>query len=224
MKAINNKLSGFSLVELLVVVTIVAVLSISSLVGFGYLGDTLKAREVTGFLADLIKQEELKVLRGDFDKAVVHFLPDFVVIDEQPDEYEFELELGGSCGIDGYYLIVSSSGNLTLKDENEEIMELETVAAGTYCIEPIDSPELEWVYYLSSRDSSSNTIRFIHFNLRRESISNPVSIVVGTDSRVEISSPYGKKRFYDAAGGLVKTLDLTVRDEDLNAEETLTFR
>lgn len=219
------KTSGFSLVELLVVVSIVAVMSISSVVGFGYLGDILKAREVTSFLNDLVKQEELKVLRGDFDKAVIHFLPNFVAIEEGDDQSNpLLLKIGSSC-IDGYN-IDYQDGNLTQKNGEGEVIRVSSVSAASECIDFVNSEDVEWNYQLSNGDLSSNVVRFIHFNLSREDADrNPISIITGANSRMEILAPYGKKYiYYYNSDTLVESLLLTVEDSDQNSSDSLTFQ
>ena len=223
MKIQNSKLVGFSLVELLVVIAIIAVLSISSIVGFGYLGDILKAREVTSLLGDTVKQGELKVLRGDIEKSVIKFLPDYLVIEEQFEGASLDLNLGNDTGCTDGHNINYSDGNLTQKDGEGVVMQVRSVTSGSECVEFKNSEEIEWNYQLTDGDQFSNTIRFVHFNLQRENLSNPISIVEGVGSRIEVEAPYGKKRIYDDTG-LVDSVDIIVEDESQNSSDTLTFR
>ncbi len=205
------------------VVAIVAVMSVSSVVGFGYLGDILKAREVTSFLTDLVKQEELKVLRGDFDKAVIHFLPGFVVIEEGNDvSNPLLLSLGSSC-TDGHS-IDYEAGNLTQKNGEGKIIEVRSVGVASECIEFNTAEDIEWNYELVSDDVISNRIRFIHFNLSRESATaNPILINNTNSPRMEILAPYGKKYIY-SSDVLTESLTLTVQDFDGNSSDTLILK
>lgn len=215
---------GFSLVELLVVISIVAILSVSSIVGFGYLGDILKAREVTSLLSDAIKQEELKVLRGDFGKSIIHFLPDYVVIEEQPEGADLNLSLGDDSGCaDGHNINFTDSGNLIQKDKDGMVMQIKSVEPPFECIEFKEAEEIEWSYQLIREKKFSNVIRFIHFNLQRENLLNPISITGGADSKIEIMAPYGKRKIYDAGDQLVNLLDIIVEDESKNTSDTLTL-
>lgn len=200
----NAKLSGFSLVELLVVISIVAILSISSVVGFGQLGDMLKTRQATGLLADIIKQEELKVLRGDFEKVIVHFLENYVVIEAYAEDEPYELTTGASCIGGNYNLNLPMSGNLTQKDGDGAIIKIETITTppDIKCIGFYDSEETEWDYQFTGDDGTSNVVRFIHFNIQRDSQAEPLSIRMHAGSRVEILAPYGKKKVYDEQGNL----------------------
>lgn len=241
MKNEKLKCSGFSLVELLVVVAVVAVLSVSSVVGFGYLGDILKAREVTGFISDNIRQEELKVLRGDFEKVVIHFLPDYLVIEEWPED--IDLGLAFDPCVDGYqldYIDFDGSANLTKRDEDGAVLAIENVTEVDIgeCIQFDESEDIEWNYQLTKGNDYSPIIRFIHFNLHRESREqNPISITndkidssdyetvldSGGSSQIEIIAPYSKKYIYynDAVTAIVR---ITAKDENENSEATLTLQ
>ena len=231
----NGTTKGFSLVELLVVVSIIAVLSISSIVGFGYLGDTLRAREVTGLLSDLIKQEELKVLRGDFETVTINFLTEYVVIEEQERGASMELVLGSDCGDGSYEISWTNGGNLIQKDGEGAVMKIKSVIAGSECVEFKNSEEIEWNYQLTNGDDFSNIVRFTHFNLQRDKPDNPISITSavdlvlginptsGGDSRIEITAPYGKKRIYYSDES-VESVDITAEDENGNSQDILTIQ
>ena len=237
LRRMDETTKGFSLVELLVVVSIIAVLSVSSIVGFGHLGDTLRAREVTGLLSDLIKQEGLKVLRGDFETVTINFLADYVVIEEQEEGASMKLALGLACEDGGYKISWVNSGNLIQKDEDGAIIRIKSVLPEDppECIDFKGAEEIEWNYQLTDGDRFSNIVRFAHFNLQRENLDNPIFITSavdpaleiipssGEDSRIEITAPYGKKRiYYDDKP--VESVDITAEDENGNSRDTLTIR
>lgn len=210
------------MVELLVVVSIIAILSVSAVVGFGYLGDILKAREVTGFLGDVVKQEELKVLRGDFESTTVHFLDNYLVIESYAEDASLELTLGDSVDCaDGHNINIPIGGNLTQKDDEGTVMQIKTVLPGTAeCIQFADSKQLEWNYELSSGDQQSNLLRFVHFNLKRENLNNPIAVITEVGARVEIVAPYGKKNVYNKSGSLTDSVEITVEDAGGNSQDT----
>lgn len=210
-----------------------AIMSVSSVVGFGYLGDILRVRGVTGLIADTVRQEELKVLRGDFESATVHFLTDYMVIEEFAEDAELQLTLNknGPCvPVGNYEILISDSGNLTKKDGDGAILKIESVTPPSKCIIFKNSKDTEWQYQLTSGNEFSNVIRFIHFNIQREDLknseelSNPVYISSGNDSKVVISAPYAKKNIYDDNSKSVGWVELTVKDSNDNSQETLTVR
>jgi prepilin-type N-terminal cleavage/methylation domain-containing protein len=227
LKIQNSKLSGFSLVELLVVVAIVAVMAVSTIVGFGYLEDILRAREITGLMSDVIKQEELKVLRGDFKNVTIHFLQDYMVIEETPREASFELTLDKTlCGTENedYKIQFTQSGNLTKKDGDGAIIKIESATPPSKCIEFKDSEDIEWNYQLTDGNKFSNVIRFVHFNIQRESLGNPIFISEGAGSQIQIKAPYAKKDIYDDTGNLVGWTEITAKDENDSSQDTLIIR
>lgn len=222
------KRNGFTLVELMVVIAIISIMSVASVLGFGYLGDTLKTREVVGMLGDLIKQEELKILRGDFNKATIHFLKNYVVIEEVEEGYKPELlKLESFCDTGknyeiGYYPV--ASGVLTQKDGDGKIIDIRRVESGKECINFTGSTDNEWDYNLNESEDFSELLRFIHFNIQREDLNNPISITDGSGSKIELSAPYGKKTIYDGSGAPQTKISLTVTDQNGKSEEILNLQ
>lgn len=222
---------GFSLVELIVVITIIAVLSISSVVGFGLLGDVLRVREVTGMLEDIVKQEELKVLRGDFIKSTINFYPNYVVIKEELEDSELILKLRkvdgsecSSCPDCEYKLKFEQKSALAKKDEEEEMLQIKSVEdTDVECVDFKNSDEIEWSYQLIGSDEVSDIIRFVHLNIQRDNLDNPISIISGEGSKFEIQAPYGKKYAYDSNNTLINEITLTVEDTNEN-QDTITLK
>jgi prepilin-type N-terminal cleavage/methylation domain-containing protein len=221
---------GFSLVELLVVVGIIAILSVTSIAGFGYLKDTLKTRAVTGLLGDMIKQEELKILRGDFNKSTIYFLADYVVIDEEPADKTLKLSFRQTDSCILFDMNDSTpAANLIKKNEEGVNMETKSVAKGSSeCVSFKDSEDLEWNYQLNESEQFSNTVRFIHFNIQRDDLNNPVSITEGAGSKIEVMAPYGKKLIYKNDGTLINNptdkVNITVKDKNENSSDTITLQ
>lgn len=207
-------------------------LSVSSVVGFTQLGEILRIREVKGLMQDVIKQEELKVLRGDFEKVVIHYYEDYLVVEEYLENADLDLDIA-SCvlpfDVNNYQLVFDSDqdSNLTKLDHEGEILEIKSVSAGsTECInfnDPNQNPsDIEWAFQLTSGSDESNVIRFIHFNLKRD-LQKFMSIdPADAGAKVEISAPYGKKRVFDSSGTLFDDSDsplvIQVIDESGNSE------
>jgi len=220
-----NQSSGFSLVELLVVVSIVSILSVSSVIGFGYLGDTLKAKEAAGFISDIMKQEELKVLRGDFSKAVVHILADYLVIEEWQADAIDVLALGSNdCDSNNYKILYKASGNLTQKDQDGNVIQVKPVTSSSNECIIFKSPtnkDLEWNYQLVSGEQSSAVLRFVHFNLQRDDMGGGLTIRSSAGSRVEIFAPYGRKRYFRPDGTSASSLPIVVGNVEKDLFEVI---
>jgi prepilin-type N-terminal cleavage/methylation domain-containing protein len=229
---------GFSLVELLVVVGIIVILSASSIAGFGYLGNILKTREVTGLLGDMIQQEELKILRGEFNKSTMYFLADYIVVDEEPADATLKLSFAQDNSCAEKYKIAfdlnesTLTANLIKKDEEGVVVETKSVAKnGSQCIEFKNSEGVEWDYQLIDSEKFSNTVRFAHFNIQRGNLNDPVSITDGAGSKIEITAPYGKKLVYDSDGILMDDpsdpgyhVKLKIEDKNGKSSDTLTLQ
>ncbi len=225
-KILNLKFKpkGFTLVELIVSVAIIAVFSVSSVVGFAYLEDVLKAREVTGLIADTLSQEELKVLRGDFKEAVVHFLPDYLVIEEKPEDASLSLDFNQTSCNGDYQIEFTEGDNLIQRDGDGAILRIENASSTSRCIYFNEAEGTERRYQLTSDDDFSDIIRFVHFNLQREDLTNPIRLTSGAGAIVHISAPYGKKTLYDADGDAADLLEITAETEDGRSTDTLTIR
>ena len=224
---------GFTMVELLVVVGIIAVMSVSAVVGFGYIGDILRARETTGFLADIIKQEELKILRQDFEKSEISFLKDYVAIDEWKSDYDLNLYLkkNENCP-EGYSFEYGNDGNLIKKNSNGNIIDIKRVKKDAVdCVEFKNSEETEWICQITENSKYSNVLRLTHFNIRRDNLSNPIYISEGEGSKIKIMSPYGKKLVYSSDGVLMDdpskdgySVRITVTDENGKSSDSLSLQ
>ncbi|MFH1012167.1 MAG: prepilin-type N-terminal cleavage/methylation domain-containing protein [Candidatus Peregrinibacteria bacterium] len=186
--------TGFSLIELTVVVAILAVMAGSVLVGFNSFGGTINARETVGRIGDIIRESEMAILQGDYQKISIHFFEDYLVLEEAPAEAELPLSLGNTCVLDlrnGHDL--NGSGTLYKKDEEDRLLEIVTLALfPPLCANFEGAEESEWRYQLISGDQPSPVLRFFHFNLGTD-----YKLRLGEDAyRLEIEAPYNKKQLY----------------------------
>lgn len=225
---------GFSLVELLVIVSIISILSITSVAGFGRLKEILQLKEATHFLSDLIKQEELKVLRGDYDRAVIHFFKDYVVIEEYPADLAFDLFLYDQCP-HGYGVKLGNEDGTTLiqKSPHGVVQTRNLQKNKPDCTTDFKkSPFTELSYQLVKGQEVSNVIRFMHFNLNRnpqdetqkDSIPSPVEISWGAKSRIEMVAPYGNKTIFNHENTIRESSIIHLIDKTTQTTETLTLQ
>ena len=192
MKKIFETSPAFSLVELIVVISIIAVLSVGAYVGFRGTGDTLLAREAAGIVQDTVKITEMEILKDDYEKSTIYFLEDYLVIISEPEGKSLELTLDNSC-TDGHNISFSSDGNLTKKDSNGNLIESKSVSSGeSECVAFKNSEQIGWNYQLSSAGEVSDVIRFLHFNVDREKETN-IKITSNEGKYMSIEAPYSKK-------------------------------
>jgi len=195
--------------ELLVVVSIIAIVSVAGIVGFRGLSDSLITKEAKGLIEDTVKQAEQEVLRDDYKTSKINFLEDFLVIESAPNDKTLTLSLGAVC-TNGRNIVFESSGTLTRKDGDGNVLSAKSVTASTSeCADFKDSKESEWVYQIASGDEVSDVIRFIHFNVDRERVSG-ITLDGDTSKTLTIEAPYAKKTISGGSG----SIDLIVTGND----------
>lgn len=219
-----KKSQAFSLVELLVTISIIAVMAVSTTVGFRYLGDTLRTKQAAGVITDTIKRLELELLQNEYEKSRIYFATDYLVVVSEVEGSTLvltwnQVDTDNNCPEIG----IGSDGNLTKSNEDSEIIAVSTVSAETeVCQDFNGSSDREWNYQIMSGSEESDIIRLIHFNVNRE---NPSGITIDSNTvTLEISAPYAKKRFYDENGDLISSLSINILSSDEERTEELTIR
>jgi len=205
---------GFSLIELIIVVGIIAIMSVGAVVGFRYMGDTLRTREASGVITDTIKKAELEILKEDYKKSTISFSSNYLVIVSEPEDKSLNLSVTDCSG--GHKLDYGSDGNLIKSDGEGALLEAKTITSGTNdCITDFtDSDEIEWQYQIRSSGEVSNIVRFVHFNINRTDPSE-IAITSGTGETVIVEAPYAKKTFSTTP------ITLTVSGEDSSEDLTI---
>jgi len=188
---------GFSLVELIVVVAIISIMSVSTVVGFRYMGEGLRKQETKGIISDLIKRTELEILKGDYEKSTIHFLEEFFVIDGEVYDQDQALAITTTC-TNGHSIQSNMAGTLYKKGVDGNLLEAGSILADTdRCIEFNNSDEREWQFQVVTDSDHSNILRFVHFNVNRDSSADPVLIknakIISPFDKLIIEAPYAKK-------------------------------
>ena len=218
--------AGFSLVELMIVISIIAIISVAGVVGFRGSSDTLVVKQVKGIIEDTVKIVELEIQGEEYEKSTIHFLPNYLVIVSEPEDTTLSLSLGdtSSCS-NGNNIEIGDNGSLIKRDSESSPIETVNVTDGdSVCIDFMNSMETEIRYQVASGGEKSPIVRFIHFDVKREKPSGVYlqgdSASAGDDinSTIQISAPYAKKSIATSDN----QIDLIVKLED--AVETLTIK
>lgn len=196
---------GFSLLEIIIVIAIIAIMSTTAVVSFGSFDQTLKVKETGEVIQDTVKRLELEVSRGQYFKNRLVFEKDFLAVESQEENAILPLNylgLGeGSCNADEIALEIGEGEApvyLRKIEENGNDLEIKVEKFNkTTCIKDfMMAKEREWGYQLFTENQKSNIIRLIHFNLNRSNLMDPIRIESGTEYTLELKSPYGKKQIY----------------------------
>jgi len=176
-------IKGFSLVEMIIVVAIIAVMSSSATIGWNHFNDEMAAGQTGKVIEDVIEHAALGLLT-DIEEVILHFRPDYLVLEETHENSNLVLELDNShCQPEEEGLVIKSSG--VLKKEAENVFSGSSFvgenihATNSYpeyvCLDFKDSLDNEWVYTLTDGRQTSS-VRFFHFNIKRDTPSGHTAI------------------------------------------------
>jgi prepilin-type N-terminal cleavage/methylation domain-containing protein len=226
-------MKGFSLVEIMVVVAIMAIMASGVVIGFGSFEKTVRVRETAGVITDTIKNLELEMVRRDYVKQTVHFKKNYLVSEAEPENKALSLTYVGaspSCAADEERLTAENSTGLSpiylaQRDALGNNLKIDVIPASTnksVCVKFLNSKETEWDYQLFKGSDVSQTVRFIHFNIRRgEDVSQLATITSGNNYKLQISAPYADKEFYNGVTLEAGEVKLTVENSDGQKEDII---
>lgn len=226
-------MKGFSLVEIMVVVAIIAIMASSVVIGFGSFERTVRVRETAGVITDTLKKLELDMIRRDYARQTIHFEKDYLVSEAEAENQAsfFSLDRSGNPCPDGEELeATNTSGSpiyLAQRDAEGNNLEISIIPISAtpkeVCVKFMDSEEAEWNYQLFKGSEVSQTIRFIHFNIRRDDDSSTRAVITDNNYTLQITAPYAAKEFYDNGILTDGPVLLTVKNND-DQHETVTLQ
>ncbi len=204
----------------MVVISIMAIMSVTVVVSFNGLAEKIRVKETAGVIKDLIKQLELEVLNDDYQQNIIHFESDFLVVKSQAKGSNLTLNYEGmspdGCEVNAVGLSVSDvEGEVELhrNDDKGNPLEVTTLSEQElHCVEFQSSKKLEWAFQLKSESDTSNVIRLIHFNLNRYNLKHTVQIESGNEYELVIEAPYAKEHFLLDNEKFLDAVILTVTD------------
>lgn len=107
--------NGFTLVELMVTIAIISVVSITSVVGFNRLGETLRLKQSIAFIADSVTLAEQKVLRQEAESIEIIFGELEFNLDPEGHPNEFQMTTGANSKV----VIEAPYSKKTFYDESD---------------------------------------------------------------------------------------------------------
>ena len=211
---------GFSLVELMVAVAIIAVLASGAVIGIGGTADEMEVRESAKYIKDVVQKAELRALKEPVTMNI-RFLPGFLVIDEVYEGGDAGVDTSDVCTSPEEGFAVVSEGQLTqTTDLHGMAFAMEVYAdeenPQPFCFDFDNARDTEWIFEMTSEEEN-RVIRYIHFNLLRDNPGKFILDTAGDDLRLVIIGPQIKARYFkngesvsDLSFSLVKADDLSV--------------
>ncbi|MBI5411902.1 prepilin-type N-terminal cleavage/methylation domain-containing protein [Candidatus Peregrinibacteria bacterium] len=207
--------NGFSLVELLIAVAIIAIISVGSMASFSLVGDIVRVKQGAGLIQDIIHQMDGQALRGEYQKMTVHFLTNYLVIEYEPKGLESNLLKWDSNNI-----TATQGGNLYKSDSAGRQISINVVPAGS--VQNLDTnfrnaKEDGWQFQLKNGNQFSEIIALRHFNVNRDSQQTNLLSLDPNTVILTVEAPYAK---HSVSGGNT----LKMHDAKANKEETIEIK
>lgn len=216
---------GFTLIELMVVVAIMAIMAVGATVGFQSLFHYVTVQSAPGYLQTVISQLSTEVSDGDYKKSSVYFKHDYLLVNSIDFQTNAELvyeENGNNCSSGEVELTAKNAGIFYAKSiEGETLGSPSQVQSNDpICIDPLEYKQGEVIYELQTDTDSYNQIRLFPLDPKGN---NTGEIYIETNAyRLDILAPYSQKKRYSNNVLLDDgdTATLTIKSTEGEAEVT----
>lgn len=222
-----NSKKGFTLIEMMVVVAIIAILAGAASIGLKSFSATVSIKNAGSLLGDIIQEISTEAVLKDYEKTSIYFNSFHLLADSKMPSATMMLTwapvIVPSDGCRTGDIKLTSSADAQLFERNKEGNSLGTpitlTQGGSTCINPVKYQEREIVYQLQTDTAFSNKIRI--FPVNPDFTGTNVVVVVGNRYRLDILQPYGQKKLYNNNVLVEKgaTSQLTIENMNDNSEE-----
>ena len=200
--------------ELLVVITIIAVMSVSATVGFGSLQNTLSARETAAVMQAQLSKIELEALKNAFSEARIYVRPHYLAAHELWENSSLIIpDTPRTCSADGF--TANKDIRLTMIKEGRMAQSL-PVQRGDFCFDFENAPEDEWQLLIESGGQKEALV------LRRI-VPAQNAISLSANGFIRVRAPYAEKTYFDNSNKVVSSLTVTIQAGD-GGETTITLK
>ena len=228
MQKIKSK-KGFTLIELMVVVAIMAIMSVGASVGFQSFFQYVTVQNASGYLQTVISQLSTEVSDNDYKKSSVYFEGLYLLVDSKSAAadltlgWEKVLVASGDCKVGDVKLKSSDEAYFFVRDNEGELLDdfMQLSQNQEICIDPLEHKKQEIIYELQTPTDTSNQIRL--FPLDPEGNNSSGTFIEANDYRLDILWRYGQKKRYKAGNLLDDGTPATLTIKSTDGEAEVTF-
>ncbi|MFH1410398.1 MAG: prepilin-type N-terminal cleavage/methylation domain-containing protein [Patescibacteria group bacterium] len=224
-----RKTKGFTLIEMMVVVAIIAVMTSAVTIGFHSFFSTINVQNVPGYISDILHELSQEAILREYKKSSVYFENSYLLADSRNADADFTLDWEkvsvtiGDCEAGNLRLKSSDDDQLLKRDANGELLDkpVQLLKDEEICIDPLEYKEREFVYSLESAHGFSNEIRIFPLNLNLRGSDD--IYLENNDYRLDILQPYGQKKRYLNGIPLDDNTAATITVKSTDGEAETTF-
>ncbi|MBU1016525.1 prepilin-type N-terminal cleavage/methylation domain-containing protein, partial [Patescibacteria group bacterium] len=226
-KTAGPRRGGFTLIELMVVVAIIAVMTSTVTIGFHSFFSTINVQNVPGYIGDILHELSQEAILREYKESSVYFDNSYLLADSRNADADFTLDWEkvsvtiGDCEAGDLRLKSSDDAELLSGSADKVFSSVHLPEDGEICVDPLEYKERELVYNLDSDTGFSNEIRIFPLNLNLRG-SDDIFLEVN-NFRLDILQPYGQKKRYQGGIPLEEDTDATITVKSTDGEAKTTF-